>query len=115
MAGRPSQRQVVAMPEVIWLPEALEDVKRLHDFIKPHNPEAASRAASVIRAGGDRLQDTPHLGRPMADGTPRRELFLPFGGGTYVLRYILELPERAVIVRVRHDREDRNQPTPPGE
>jgi plasmid stabilization system protein ParE len=99
------------MSEVEWLPEALADVERLHKFIKPHNPEAASRAALVIRAGGDRLQTSPQLGRPIGDGTPRRELFLPFAGGAYVLRYILEHPDKAVITRVWHEREDRLSPT----
>lgn len=89
------------------------DVKRLHDFIKPNNPEAASRAARVILTGADRLQAAPHSGRPMGDDTPHRELFLPFGGGAYVLRYVLEHPDRVVIVRVWHDREDRMQPTSP--
>jgi len=98
--------------EVAWLPQALEDVNRLHAFIRPHDPEAASRAARVIRAGGDALLDSPQLGRPIIDGTPRRELFLPFAGGAYVLRYILERTDRAVILRVWHDREKRYPFTP---
>lgn len=69
--------------------------------------DAAARAARVILDGGDRLQASPLLGRPMSDDTPRRELFLPFGAGSYVLRYILEKPDRVVIVRVWHNREDR--------
>lgn len=35
------------MSEVIWLPEALEDLKRLYAFIEPHNPAAASRVVDT--------------------------------------------------------------------
>ena len=68
--------------------------------------EAAKKAAQVILRGSSLLEDTPRLGRPMADGTERRELFIPFGSGFYVLRYFLA-NDIVVIVRVWHGREDR--------
>ncbi len=44
----------------------------------------------------------------MADSTQRRELFIPFGSGFYVLRYFLT-SDTVIIVRVWHGREDRKK------
>jgi len=43
----------------------------------------------------------------MSDNTGRRELFMPFGAGAYVLRYMLENNDTVVIIRVWHTKEDR--------
>jgi len=43
----------------------------------------------------------------MNDGTDRRELFLPFGASSYVLRYIIDV--QVVVVRVWHGRENRKE------
>lgn len=45
----------------------------------------------------------------MPDDTGRRELFIPFGVGFYVLRYKIVGEDCAVIVRVWHSRESRNE------
>jgi len=42
----------------------------------------------------------------MSDGSKRRELYLPFGNGAYVLRYRLD-GDMVVIIRVWHSREHR--------
>jgi plasmid stabilization system protein ParE len=52
-------------------------------------------------------QGSPRLGRPMPDETGRRELFIAFGAGAYVLRYVLEGDDKIVVIRVRHSRESR--------
>ena len=94
------------MSKIVWLPEALDDARRLFDFLREKNPSAAARAAQAIRQGADQLADFPDIGRPMNDGTGRRELFVPFGANSYVLRYILDA-QRIVIIRVWHSREQR--------
>ncbi len=91
---------------VRWLEPALDDVRRLYDFLLDRDPAAAGRAARAIRAGADRLLDSPEIGRPLADGTGRRELVIPFGGGAYVLRHRIH-DDTVVLIRVRHGREDR--------
>jgi toxin ParE1/3/4 len=96
----------MAKTKVVWRERALDDVSRLYDFLFGKNPEAAQKAAQVILRGCSLLEDTAKLGRPMADGTERRELFIPFGSGFYVLRYFLA-SDTVVIVRVWHGREDR--------
>jgi plasmid stabilization system protein ParE len=95
------------MSQVIWLSEALEDIVRLRSFLEDKSPEVANRAAAVINNGAKILADFPEIGKPMNDGTGRRELFLSFGTGNYVLRYKVA-QEIVVIMRVWHSRENRN-------
>lgn len=98
----------MAKAKIAWRERALEDVRRLYDFLFEKNEEAAVKAAQIILRGSSLLEESPRLGRPMADGTGRRELFIPFRSGFYVLRYFLT-SDTAVIVRVWHGREDRRE------
>lgn len=95
------------MAAIKWLPEVLADLERLFAFLNEQNPEAAARAARTILDGAELLLATPQLGRLMSDGTGRRELFLPFAAAGYVLRYLLEDEQTAIIIRVWHSRERR--------
>lgn len=92
---------------MIWLPEALRDIERLHDFLQEKSPQAARRVAQTILEGAELLDGAPEAGRPLFDGTGRRELFLPFGAGSYVLRYRLDASGSVVVIRVWHSRENR--------
>lgn len=95
------------MSQVVWLPEALDDLMRLRNFLEDKSPQAANRAAAVIRGGAKTLADFPAIGKPMNDGTERRELFMPFGTANYVLRYRMD-QDIVVIIRVWHSRENRD-------
>lgn len=94
------------MSQVIWLPEALDDILRLRLFLADKNPNAATRAGQTILEAADRLAQFPEIGRPMNDGTPRREMIAPFGAGAYVLRYIYD-NDSVFIIRVWHSKESR--------
>ena len=98
----------MAKAKVVWRERALGDIDRLYDFLFKKNEEAAVKVAQVILRGSSLLEESPRLGRPMADGTERRELFIPFGSSFYVLRYFLA-SDTVVIVRVWHGREDRKK------
>lgn len=89
-----------------WLPAAFEDIERLFDFLIEKSPDAATRAMELILDGGESLERMPEMGKPINDETGRRELYLPFGVGAYVLRYKLE-GEAVVVIRVWHSREIR--------
>lgn len=91
---------------LVWLPEAQQDVGRLFDFLVEVDPTAAERAIRLIQGGANRLQEHPEIGRPMGDDSGRRELFLTFGAGAYVLRYQIE-GDAIVVIRVWHGREER--------
>jgi plasmid stabilization system protein ParE len=95
------------MPALKWLPEAQADLARVIEFLREKNPDAAARAAQTILDGSNLLLTSPRLGRPMPDKTQRRELFIPFASGAYVLRYMLERDDTPVIIRVWHNREQR--------
>ena len=88
-----------------WLPAALSDLRRLHDFVKSHNPDAAKRAATEIRTKVLQLAAYPEMGRPMGDGSGRRELVIPFGAGNYMVRYRLN-GGTIFVLRVWHSREE---------
>jgi plasmid stabilization system protein ParE len=94
------------MPQIVWLPEATSDTRRLREFIEDKNPEAATRAGFAFLEGADFLSSYPEAGAPMNDGTNRRELFIKFGNGGYVLRYILD-DDKIVIIRTWHSKENR--------
>jgi plasmid stabilization system protein ParE len=94
--------------KIKWRARALADIERLHAFLKDKNPDAAARAVAAILKGANLLKSSPRIGRPMPDGTGRREWLITFGAGTYVLRYMIEDDEIPVIIRVWHNREDRN-------
>jgi toxin ParE1/3/4 len=98
----------MAKAKLVWREHALEDIARLYDFLFEKNEDAAAKAAQVILRGSSLLEESPQLGRPMADGTGRRELFIPFGAGFYVLRYFF-INNVVIIVRVWHGHEDRKE------
>ena len=93
------------MPRLKWLSEALVDLERLHHFLGKVSPEAARRAAAAVLDGADRLEKHPQIGKSFEDG--RREWFIAFGVGAYVLCYRIDSDGDPVVIRVWHSREDR--------
>ena len=90
--------------EIIWLPDATKDVERLRQFIHQNNPGAAERAARRILECSYIIAENPMAGRPVENQSELQELIIPFGNGSYILRY-RKLESKLVIVRVRHSRE----------
>jgi plasmid stabilization system protein ParE len=90
---------------LIWAPEALRDLARLHGFLIESNPAAANRAIRAIREGIRILRDNPEIGRPV-DGLDLafRERLIAFGAGVYVVRYRVD-DGAVVLLAVRHGRE----------
>lgn len=94
------------MPQLIYTRCALADLVRLREFIAAHNPEAAARMARLIREAAARLKQYPMLGGPVGD-MPFRDLIIPFGGASYILRYRVMIETRTVVVvGIRHGREE---------
>jgi plasmid stabilization system protein ParE len=56
------------MPQVVWLPEALEDTERLRLFLEDKNPKAAARAGHVLEKGAKLLARFPELGVTAPNG-----------------------------------------------
>ena len=93
------------MPRLIWLPEAVADIERLHRFLHDKNPRAVADAALCIQAAARRLETFPETGAPMTTQPPFRQIYAAFGSGAYVLRYRLNRNGEIVIARVWHSRE----------
>lgn len=89
-----------------WLQEAKADLKRLHEFIEPHSPNAASQAVLTLIEAAKSLQEFPEKGRPWQFDLNFRELPVRFGSRGYVIRYRL-YEDMVIIVRVWHSLEDR--------
>lgn len=96
----------MAKAKVIWRERAAVDIARLRSFLSDKDIRAAQRALQTIYGGGELLTLHTKLGRPIPDGLHRRELFLPFGSGFYVLRYFVE-NNTVIIVRVWHSKVNR--------
>ena len=94
------------MRSVIWSPEAIRDVRSIHDYIEGVNPLAARRVAAELYASTDILQHFPELGRAAADDT--RE----WVSGKYVIVYRTGTTE-TLILRVWHGAQDRPGSRPP--
>ena len=91
---------------IAWLPEAVDDLVRLRDFIRVKNPAAAKKAAERITSAILILQDNPEVGRPLFEGLEGfRDLIVPFGQGGYVVRYRMQ-GTTCVIIRIWHTKED---------
>lgn len=90
-----------------WSETARADVARLRQFIEPKNPTAASRAAEALKKGAALLLDHPGLGRRL-EGRLDREISIPFGKGSYIIRYRLD-GDDIVILKIWHSREERTQ------
>jgi len=95
------------MVRVKWLPEALDDIQRHYDFLFGKDISAAEQATAHILKGCNLLKTSPRIGKRMPDSSGRRELFISFGAGAYVLRYKLENEQTVVIIRVWHNKENR--------
>ena len=93
------------MPRLIFTPEAIRDVERLREFLRPKDPAAAKRAARSIIHGVQALADLPLIGRPVEGlAEEYRDWVIDFGGAGYVVRYRVE-GDLVAILAVRHQRE----------
>lgn len=93
------------MPRLIWSPTALLDVKRIYDFLKLKDLDAAKRAVKAIRQGVRVLEKQSGVGRPVEEmGDEFRDWIIDFGDSGYVVRY--RVGQRAVtLLAVRHQKE----------
>ena len=93
------------MRKIIWLPEAVDDLERLREFIGDKNREAANRAAATIKNIVKILEDYPDIIHPLEELPDFHDLVVPFGSGGYIVRYRIE--ENIVyIVGIRHSKEE---------
>jgi plasmid stabilization system protein ParE len=97
------------MRKVIWLSEAVDDLVRLKEFIGDKNREVARRAAITIMNMAKILKDYPDIIHPIEDLPDFHDLVVPFGSGSYIVRYRIE-ENTVYIVGIRHSKEEGFRP-----
>jgi plasmid stabilization system protein ParE len=90
--------------KVLWLPAALDDVERLHDFLAAVSPQAAAAVRDQLRQAPRLLRSQPRIGRALPEFAPHevRRLLV----GSYELRYAIK-DDTVTILRLWHTREER--------
>ena len=93
---------------VVVTDTALADLERLREFLAEKDVGAAERATTALIEAIDSLMSFPERGRPsVLRGF--RELVVPFGQSSYVVRYAIRSAIDAVYVyRIWHGREHRD-------
>jgi plasmid stabilization system protein ParE len=90
---------------VVWSQQAVEDVRRLYQFLAEKNIEAAKAATAAILQKAEILDAHPNAGRPANDLEPEhRELVIPCGASGYVMLYEI-VGEDVLVLAVRHQKE----------
>lgn len=93
------------MPQVIFAPEAIRNIQRLREFLRPKNADAARRAGEAIMQSVRILEAQPRIGRPVDDLPDEyREWLIDFGDSGYVARYRID-GDTVTILAVRHQKE----------
>jgi addiction module RelE/StbE family toxin len=92
---------------IVYTDDAVDDLKRLKDFIDVHNPAAAARIARKLVEKIDMLSDHPKLGAPV-NMAPDPESLRDMVFGKYVVRYSVH-SHTVVILRVWHSLEDQRK------
>jgi addiction module RelE/StbE family toxin len=92
--------------KIIYTQQAVNDLKRLRDFIKQGNPHAAQEISKRLIQAINRLVDFPLLGRKAKENNNNPISIRDLITGKYVIRY-LTLENEVHILRIWHGKEDR--------
>ena len=93
------------MPQVRYAPEAIRDLQRLREILRPLDPVAAKRASERIRNSLQVLGHQPHIGRPIEELPDEfREWVIEFGDSGYLVRYRIDA-DSVTILSMRHQKE----------
>jgi len=89
--------------KLAYTDEAIDDLKRLREFIAVHNPSAAGRIATELVSKIELLPDFPRMGTPV-ELAPVPDSIREMVFGKYIVRYSVH--ESAIIIlRVWHELE----------
>jgi plasmid stabilization system protein ParE len=89
--------------KLVYTDEAIEDLKRLREFIAVHNPSAAGRIATELVSKIELLPDFPRMGTPV-EMAPVPDSIRDMVFGKYVVRYSVHA-SAIIILRVWHELE----------
>ncbi len=86
--------------KLVYTVEAIEDLKRLREFIAVHHPTAAQRIARELIARLELLSDFPQMGIPV-QMSPLPNEIRDIVFGKYIVRYSMH-SKTIIILRVWH-------------
>ena len=89
--------------KLVYTDEAIEDLKRLREFIAAHNPSVAGKIAAEPVGKIELLPDFPKLGTPV-EMAPVPDSIRDMAFGKYVVRYSVHV-SAIIILRVWHELE----------
>ena len=89
--------------KLVYTDEAVEDLKRLREFIAVHNPSAAGRIATELGSKIELLPGFPRMGTPV-EMAPVPDSIRDMVFGKYVVRYSVHV-SAIIILRVWHELE----------
>ncbi|MEH6501677.1 MAG: type II toxin-antitoxin system RelE/ParE family toxin [Pseudoalteromonas distincta] len=90
--------------KLVYTDEAIEDLKRLREFIAVHNPSAAGRIATELVSKIELLPDFPGMGTPVEMAPVPDSIRDMVFGKYYVVRYSVHV-SAIIILRVWHELE----------
>jgi plasmid stabilization system protein ParE len=91
--------------EVTWSQKALDDLKRLHDFLALNNPAVAAQSTIELVDGADFVANNPNLAMTLPQFTPA-DIHRAFVS-RYEIRFEFDLPRNEIdVVRIFSQRED---------
>jgi len=86
--------------KLVYTDEAIDDLKRLREFIAMHNPTAAARIATELVGKIELLPGFPKIGTPV-EMAPVPESVRDMVFGKYVVRYSVHA-SAIIVLRVWH-------------
>lgn len=89
--------------KLVYTDEAIEDLRRLREFIAVHDPSAAGRIATELVSKIELLPDFPRMGTPV-EMAPVPDSIRDMVFGKYVVRYSVHV-SAIIILRVWHELE----------
>ncbi len=107
-ASKKTQVKAVKRYRVRVARTALEDLKRLTEFLVQQYPQDAHRSEDTIRDAISVLAKLPMVGRPARQqgDLSLRELLIPFGRSGYVVLYRIGPGALVSILAARHQLEE---------
>lgn len=86
-----------------YSPQAIADLKRLHDFIANKSPLSARKLALQIQEGAEKLKTFPRIGLPVSRAE-NPDLIRDLYVSHYTLRYLIS--EKTIyVLRIWHNKE----------
>jgi plasmid stabilization system protein ParE len=86
--------------KLVYTDEAIDDLKRLREFIAVHSPSAAARIATELASKIELLPEFPKMGTPV-EMAPVPDSVRDMFFGKYVVRYSVHA-SAIIILRVWH-------------